>query len=91
MHLVLPKRQLFEEEAEQPSASVMIGVGGREPSADQVRAIQNLVAGAVPNLKPDRVTVVDQHGKTLAGGDDRHRPPRPTAARARSSSASPSR
>lgn len=69
VHLVLPKRQLFEEEAEQPSASVNIGVGGREPGPDQVRAIQNLVAGAVPNMKPDRVTVVDQHAKTLSGGD----------------------
>jgi flagellar M-ring protein FliF len=69
VHLVLPKRQLFEEEAEQPSAAVNIGVGGREPNADQVRAIQNLVAGAVPNMKPDRVTVVDQHAKTLSGGE----------------------
>ncbi len=69
VHLVLPKRELFEEEAEQPSASVSIGVGGREPGADQVRAMQNLVAGAVPNLKPDRVTVVDQHAKTLSGGE----------------------
>ncbi|MET0272188.1 MAG: flagellar basal-body MS-ring/collar protein FliF, partial [Phenylobacterium sp.] len=69
VHLVLPKRQLFDEEAEQPSASVNIGVGGREPGADQVRAIQNLVASAVPNLKPDRVTVVDQHAKTLSGGE----------------------
>jgi flagellar M-ring protein FliF len=69
VHLVLPKRQLFDEEAEQPSASVNIGVGGREPGPDQVRAIQNLVAGAVPNLKADRVTVVDQHAKTLSGGD----------------------
>jgi flagellar M-ring protein FliF len=60
---------LFEEEAEQPSASVSIGVGGSEPGPDQVRAIQNLVAGAVPGLKPDRVTVVDQHAKTLSGGD----------------------
>ncbi|HZZ31419.1 MAG TPA: flagellar basal-body MS-ring/collar protein FliF [Phenylobacterium sp.] len=69
VHLVLPKRQLFEEEAEQPSASVTIGVGGREPGPDQVRAMQNLVSGAVPNLKPDRVTVVDQHAKTLSGGE----------------------
>ncbi|HSV02571.1 MAG TPA: flagellar basal-body MS-ring/collar protein FliF [Phenylobacterium sp.] len=69
VHLVLPKRQLFEEEAEQPSAAVTIGVGGREPTADNVRAIQNLVAAAVPNLKPDRVVVVDQHAKTLSGGE----------------------
>ncbi len=72
VHLVLPKRALFEEEAEPPSASVTIGVGGREPSREQVRAIQNLVASAVPNLKPDRVTIVDQHAKTLSaeGGAD---------------------
>jgi len=69
VHLVLPKRQLFEDEPDQPSASVNINVGGRAPSAEQVRAIQNLVAGAVPGLKPDRVTVVDQHAKTLSGGE----------------------
>jgi len=69
VQLVLPKRQLFEDEAEQPSASVVIGVVGRQPAADQVRALQNLVAGAVPNLKPERVTIVDQNSKLLAGGD----------------------
>ena len=69
VHLVLPKRQLFEEQAEQPSASVNISVGGREPTAEQVLALQNLVAGAVPNMRPDRVTVVDQHAKTLSGGE----------------------
>ena len=69
VQLVLPKRQLFEDEAEQPSASVVIGLVGREPAADQVRALQNLVAGAVPNLKPDRVTIVDQNAKLLGGGD----------------------
>lgn len=67
VHLVLPKRQLFEDEVEPPSASVTLGVGGREPTQEQVRAIQNLVASAVPNLKPDRVTIVDQHAKTLSG------------------------
>ena len=69
VQLVLPKHQLFEEEEEQPSASVVIGVAGREPSSDQVRALQNLVAGAVPNLKPERVTIVDQNSKMLGGGD----------------------
>ena len=69
VHLVLPRRQLFEDEAEQPSASVVIGVGGREPSSEEVRAIRNLIAGATPDLKPERVTVVDDKGKMLAGGD----------------------
>jgi flagellar M-ring protein FliF len=70
VHLVLPRRQLFEDDAEQPSASVVIGVGGREPASEEVRAIRNLIAGATPNLKPERVTVVDDKGKLLAGGDD---------------------
>ena len=68
VHLVLPKHELFEETAQEPSASVTIGVGAREPTPEQVRAIQNLVSSAVPNMKPDRVTVVDQHAKTLSGG-----------------------
>ncbi len=71
VHLVMPKRQLFEEDAESPAASVTIGIGGRRPTADQVQAVQNLVAGAVPNLKAEQVTIIDQHGKTLsAGGGD---------------------
>jgi flagellar M-ring protein FliF len=69
VQLVLPKHQLFEDDTEQPTASVVIGTAGRDPSADQVRALQNLVAGAVPNLKPERVTIVDQNSKLLAGGD----------------------
>jgi flagellar M-ring protein FliF len=69
VQLVLPKHELFQDDDSQPSASVVIGVEGREPSPDQVRALQNLVAGAVPNLKPDRVTVVDQNARMLGGGD----------------------
>lgn len=70
VHLVLPKRQLFEEDAEQPSAAVTIGTGGREPSAEMVRAVQNLVAGSVAGMKPEKVNVIDQHGKTLSAATD---------------------
>jgi flagellar M-ring protein FliF len=69
VHLVLPKRQLFEDEAESPSASIMVAVSGRSLAPEQVQAIRNLVAGAVPDLKPDRVTIVDEAGELLAGGD----------------------
>jgi flagellar M-ring protein FliF len=69
VHLVLPKRQLFEEETETPSASIMIAATGRGLTAEQVRAIRNLAAGAVPGLKADRVTLVDEAGELLAGGD----------------------
>src|ERR1700749_813858 len=70
VHLVLPRRQLFESEGEQPTASVVIGVGAHSLGADQVNAVRNLIAGAVPNLKSDKVTVVDERGKLLAGMDD---------------------
>jgi flagellar M-ring protein FliF len=70
VHLVLPERQLFQDTTDQASASVTIGVGAREPSTDQVRAVQNLIAGAVPDLKPERVTVIDQAGKTLSAEGD---------------------
>jgi len=69
VHLVLPKRQLFEEDAEKPTAAVTISTG-REPSADMVRAVQNLVAGSVAGMKPEAVNVIDQHGKTLSSGSD---------------------
>jgi flagellar M-ring protein FliF len=70
VHLVLPERQLFQDATDQASAAVTIGVGAREPSTDQVRAVQNLIAGAVPDLKPERVTVIDQAGKTLSAEGD---------------------
>ena len=73
VHLVLPRRQLFESDGDAPSASVVIGIAGRTPGPDQVNAVRNLIAGAVPDLKPDRVTVVDERGKLLASmgdGDD---------------------
>ncbi len=70
VHLVMPKHQLFEEEAEQPSASILIATGGGRIGAEQVRAIRNLVAGAVPELKAERVSITDQQGELLAAEGD---------------------
>jgi flagellar M-ring protein FliF len=70
VHLTMPKRDLFEEAAEKPTAAVVVGLKRGELPADKVLAIRNLVAGAVPGLSPGRVTVVDDTGKTLANGSD---------------------
>ncbi len=71
VHLVLPKRQLFEQDSAQPTASILIATNGGRLSDGQVRAIRNLVAGAVPDLKPDHVSIADQQGELLAAeGDD---------------------
>lgn len=71
VHITMPRREMFTSAAGEPTAAVLVGVGGRDLSGDQVRAIRNLVASSVPNLKPDRVTVADQNNRTLAaGGED---------------------
>ncbi len=70
VQIALPKRELFQADAAQPTAAVVVGLGGRALSADQVRAIRNVVASSVPNLKPDRVTVVDETNLTLAAGTE---------------------
>ena len=68
VHITMPRREMFSTAAADPTAAVLVGLGGRDLSADQVRAIRNLVASSVPNLKPDRVTVADETNRTLAAG-----------------------
>ena len=71
VNLVMPKRELFEDEATKPTASVVVGLSGADLNGEEVRVIRNLIASAVPNLKPDDVTVADNRGHALAlGGDD---------------------
>ncbi len=66
VHLVLPERQLFARDAEQPSASIVLGLRRDELTAGQVRAIRNLVASATPGLTTSRVTILDETGRLLA-------------------------
>ena len=67
VHLVLPERQLFSREKQEARASIVLKTRG-EIDQGQIRAIRHLVATAVPNLKPDRVSVVDEAGRLLADG-----------------------
>lgn len=66
VHLVLPERQLFSRDAEQPSASIVLRLRRDELTPNQVRAIRNLVASATPGLTTSRVTIVDETGRLLA-------------------------
>ncbi|MGE0761653.1 MAG: flagellar basal-body MS-ring/collar protein FliF [Bdellovibrionales bacterium] len=64
--LALPPKKTFLEESGQPTASVVLNLhAGKTLTSDQVRGITNLVAAAVENLDPERVTVVDSRGKIL--------------------------
>ena len=73
VHLVLPQRQLFSREKQEATASVALklrSAGGL--SNDQISAIQHLVAAAVPELKPERVSIIDDRGNLLARGDEQN-------------------
>jgi flagellar M-ring protein FliF len=74
VHLVLPKREAFTRDIQEPSASIVLKMeGAGRLSRAQVQAIQHLVAAAVPKLKPSRISIVDEKGTLLARSteDDR--------------------
>lgn len=66
VHLVLPERQMFNRETEQPSASIVLQLRRDALQPGQVRAIRNLVASATPGLTANRVTILDETGRLLA-------------------------
>lgn len=68
--IALPRRELFQSDAAQPTASVVVGVTGGQLSGAQVQAIRNVIASSVPNLKPEKVTLTDTSNRTLAAGSD---------------------
>ena len=71
VHLVLPRRELFSRERQEPSASIVVSMrGNRRLDREQVLAIQHLVAAAVPGLQPIMVSLVDNKGNLLARGAD---------------------
>ena len=72
VHLVLPQRQLFSRKTQEPSASIVLMTNGMVPvGSSQVLAIRHLVAAAVPGLRPQQVSVIDDRGTLLArGGED---------------------
>jgi flagellar M-ring protein FliF len=71
VHLVLPKRELFTRDRQEPSASIVLKVRGNTTlTKGQVVAIQNLVATAVSGLKPNHISIIDQNGNLLARGTD---------------------
>lgn len=62
-----PERSIFEENDEEPTASVMLILDpGYKLKSSQVKAIKNLVAYAVPRMTPDKVFITDQNGNSLS-------------------------
>ncbi len=72
VHLVLPQRELFSRTETHATASVFLRLRN-SLSNEQVNAIKNLIAAAVPQLHTDEISIVDDKGNLLAkpkGTDD---------------------
>lgn len=65
VHLVLPKREMFSKEEQEPSASVVIRTISGQLSPQSVAAIQKLIAASVPKLSVKNVAIVDSSGNLL--------------------------
>lgn len=71
VHLAIPKRSVFVRDSREPTASVLIETNSMRPvSREQVDSIVNLVAGSVPEMDMNNVTVVDQRGNLLSRNNE---------------------
>jgi len=73
VHIVLPEKKLFEEDKQEPKASVALTLyKGRRLANAQVSGIVHLVVTSVEGLTEANINVIDQDGNVLfkATGDD---------------------
>ena len=71
VNLALPKDSLFVAEQVSPTASVVVSMfEGRSLSPKQIRGIKNLVAAAVPKMKPENVSLINSEGEELGSEND---------------------
>jgi flagellar M-ring protein FliF len=68
VHIVMPKDSLFTDKEQEAKASIVLTLK-RMPSEESELAIRQLVAGAVENLRPENVTLVDSTGRMLSAGN----------------------
>lgn len=67
VHLVIPRRSLFVEERQAPSASVVLKLNkpSVKPDQKEITAILNMVVMAVEGLDKNHVSITDNGGKVL--------------------------
>jgi flagellar M-ring protein FliF len=67
VHVVLPRHTPFAHDQQPAQASVVLTMAGSARLDSQgVQAVLNLVAAAVPGLKPQGVAIIDSRGTLLA-------------------------
>lgn len=71
VHLVLPRKEPFAHSRREAQASIMLTLVGNQTLAQEgIQSIVNLAAGAVPDLRPENITLVDSHLHLLARAGD---------------------
>ena len=70
VHLVLAQREMFTRDVQDPTASVYIKMRVGRLAENQVTAVQNLIAAAIPRLKPSNISIVDERGRLLSRSFD---------------------
>jgi flagellar M-ring protein FliF len=69
VHLVIPQKDVFSDDAQKPTASVLVTEqSGNQLDQGQVQAIVHMVSASVEGLAADQVTVADSSGKVLSAG-----------------------
>lgn len=67
--LAIPKENVFARHEKKPSATVVLSLRrGTQLKSEEVDSIVDIVASAVNNLEPARVTVTDSNGRLLNSG-----------------------
>lgn len=66
VHLVMPDRELFKENTQEPTASITLLLkNGEALNPEQITGIQRLVSSSVQRLNENMVTITDHYGETL--------------------------
>jgi flagellar M-ring protein FliF len=71
VHLALPQEEIFADEQELTTASVLLSTSaGATMAPEQVQAVVHLVSSSIEGLEPDNVTVADATGQVLSAPGD---------------------
>src|SRR5919107_225338 len=65
VHLAMPAKEVFADEQDPTTASVLVDTGATTLDQGQVQAVVNLVSASIDGLEPDNVTVADSTGREL--------------------------
>ncbi len=66
VHIVMPKKALFQEDEEKPTAAIYIKTAQNATlTPKQIKGITHMVSRSVEGLPADNITIIDQEGNML--------------------------